>query len=236
MSSFTRGHRPSQSSISSLAFPLSPPLLLQLQGSLLWAGIRDASQYSRTIANIRGDPHIAASLTKCTLLQLFILVCVLGVDYLLLPAWTRGADAPGTGIGRNRVSPETAKFYFQVCSLCLLVFKTVLLTVDGVLALLAVSSGRAQFPTLWIILQQPSSPRPFRHTHKRYTRFIIQEQYLPPLTHSNNRRLSLNLSYPLSYPSHRETAFLLIHVTHLFILLFRIPLSFTIFNFVTISR
>jgi hypothetical protein len=93
---------------------LSPPLLLQLQGSLLWAGIRDSSQYSKTIANIRADPHIAASLTKCTLLQLFILVCVLGVDYLILPAWTRGADAPGTGVGRNRVSPETAKFYFQV--------------------------------------------------------------------------------------------------------------------------
>lgn len=112
MAGWTPGHRPSQSSISSTHYPLPPALTARLQLSFLIGGITDASQYSRALAAIQSNPHIRASMTKCTLLQVFILLCVLGVDYLILPAWTRGSATEAAG--RTRMDPETAKFYFQV--------------------------------------------------------------------------------------------------------------------------
>ena len=111
--SFHPHHRPSQSSLSSTLYPLSPALTARLQVSFLFAGLSDASQYTRAVSTIRASPHIAASLTKCSLLQLFILCCLLGVDYLLLPAWTRGGA--GAASGKAKMDPETARFYFQVC-------------------------------------------------------------------------------------------------------------------------
>ena len=122
--SWQAGHRPSQSSLSSTAYPLPPALTLRLQSSFLLAGLTDASQYARALESIRSNPHIAASFTKCTLLQLFILVCVLGADLLLLPAWTRG-QADGSDAGRVRVTAETARFYFQVGEI--LVFRLLLI-------------------------------------------------------------------------------------------------------------
>lgn len=114
-SQWTPSHRASQSSISSLAQPLSPALTARLQGSFLWAGLQDALQFKKALDSIQLDPVIRAAVTKCTLLQLFILICVTGVDWLLLPTWTRGAASTTASSGRQRISEEQARFYFQVC-------------------------------------------------------------------------------------------------------------------------
>lgn len=112
---WTPSHRASQSSISSLSQPLSPALTARLQASFLWAGLQDALQFKKALDSIQLDPVIRAAVTKCTLLQLFILICVTGVDWLLLPTWTRGsAAAAATSSGRQRISEEQARFYFQV--------------------------------------------------------------------------------------------------------------------------
>jgi hypothetical protein len=116
MSNWQPGHRPSQDSVSSLAYPLSPVLVARLQSSFLLSGLGDALQYKRAIEAIQTNPFIRSQVTKCSLLQAFILVCVLSVDWLLLPAWTRDsgrADARG----RTRITEEQARFYFQVISL-----------------------------------------------------------------------------------------------------------------------
>ena len=117
MSGWTRGHRPGQSSLSSLAHPLSPPLTLRLQSGFLLAGLSDSVQYRKAVESIQLDPVIQSAVTKCTLLQAFILVCVTGVDWLLLPAWTRGTASNGSGSGRQRMTEEQARFYFQVRAL-----------------------------------------------------------------------------------------------------------------------
>lgn len=113
MAAWQPSHRPSQDSVSSLAYGLSPLLTARLQASFLLAGLADASQYRRALESIQSNPYIRASLTKCSLLQAFILLCVLGVDYLILPVWTRGS--PENASGRSRMmDPDTARFYFQV--------------------------------------------------------------------------------------------------------------------------
>lgn len=113
MAAWSASHRPSQSSISSLAYPLSPVLVSRLQGSFLWSGLSDALQYRRAIESVQTNPFIRSQVTKCSLLQAFILVCVLVVDWLLLPAWTRDSERENTG-GRIRITEEQARFYFQV--------------------------------------------------------------------------------------------------------------------------
>lgn len=113
MSSWRAGHRPSQSSISSLSYPLSPALLARLQSSFLLSGLTDALQYRRAFESIQSNPFIRSQVTKCSLLQAFILVCVLSVDWLLLPAWTRDSGRESTN-GRTRLTEEQARFYFQV--------------------------------------------------------------------------------------------------------------------------
>jgi len=112
MATWQPAHRTNQDSVSSLAYGLSPVLTLRLQASFLLSGLADASQYKKAIESIQSNPHIRASLTKCSLLQAFILLCVLGADYLLLPAWTRGSASSASG--RTRMDPESARFYFQL--------------------------------------------------------------------------------------------------------------------------
>lgn len=115
MSAWQPGHRPSQSSISSLSYPLSPALVARLQSSFLLSGLTDALQYKSALESIQTNPFIRSQVTKCSLLQAFILVCVLSVDWLLLPAWTRDAGRESAS-SRTRLTEEQARFYFQVCS------------------------------------------------------------------------------------------------------------------------
>ena len=107
---WTPSHRPSQSSVSSLAHPLSPYLTLRLQSSFLYSGLADAFQYPRVLEALKSNPHIQASMVKCALLQCLVLGCVLGLDFLLLPAWTRGNTE-----GKLTMEPSTARFYYEVC-------------------------------------------------------------------------------------------------------------------------